>query len=218
MKNLIAVVLAALMSVYSVPVLGTETKAPTKQSMFLTQKACESALANNDYTYYVPVFIGDKTKNPIDNVNVFGVKLEANQCRRQHTMKGVLWVVQPEGTLMRARKGEDGELIIFARDDCGNMDVTPKMTPTKTAEVIPATKEAAPAPSPVEPIKLDIRVRYDPPPVPAPATTGLVQKKRSHTVLYVIGGILLAGGIAALAGGGGKDKKEGPIVTTLPPG
>lgn len=45
----------------------------------------------------------------------------------------------------------------------------------------------------------------------------LVGKKKSHTWLYVVGGILLAGGVVAIASRGGKSSGKGPDVTTLPP-
>lgn len=48
-------------------------------------------------------------------------------------------------------------------------------------------------------------------------TPNLVVKKKSHTVLYVVGAAILVGAGIALASGGGGHKKEGPVVTTLPP-
>jgi len=50
------------------------------------------------------------------------------------------------------------------------------------------------------------------------AVLTVVEKKshrHKHTALWVIGGIILAGGIGAVVAGGGH--KEGPKVTTLPP-
>lgn len=105
--------------------VATVASAQTRSSIFETEKACNVALSSGNYAIYGPVDLSRKDKDPIDNIVVFPVKLEADQCRLQATMKGEKWVVQAEGSLMRARKNEAGELAIFARNDCGNADITP---------------------------------------------------------------------------------------------
>lgn len=198
MREFFVVFLSTLMVVAPMPMMGAETPKTTKQSTFSTQEACEAALAKKDFAYYVPVFTGDKGKNPIDDKEIFGVKLEADMCRLQVTMKGEKWVVQKEGTLMRARKGEDGEFVIFARNDCGNKDATPAPEP-----VVSTPPPVVEEPKPVTPL-VEIPSIIVPPPLPAVGMT----KKPSRTVWYVVGGIILAGGIVALAGGGGKSSSK----------
>lgn len=54
MKNFIAVVLAALMSVYSVPVLGTENELLEKGMFFSTIDACQQAYESGEFRFYQP--------------------------------------------------------------------------------------------------------------------------------------------------------------------
>lgn len=86
---------------------------------------CQTALESGNFSYYVPTFLGNKGKNQIDGVHVFGVRLEQPECRHQFTMMGWKYVVQPTSVLLRARKDANGKLTVFARDDCGNDDNSP---------------------------------------------------------------------------------------------
>lgn len=139
---------------------GLVANAQTKPSIFETPEVCNTALASKDFAYYAPVFTEDKAKNPIDDVKVFGVKLEADQCRHQFTVKGWKWVVQAGETLMRARKDASGELVIFARNDCGNLDNTPA-PPQPTVAPTPAPRPVAavpPRPTPATPTAITAHV------------------------------------------------------------
>lgn len=184
-----------------------------KQSIFNTQKECETALSSGDFAYYIPVDIRDKEKNPIDNTTVFPVKLEGDQCRLQKTMKGEKWVIQMGDTLLRARKNESGELKIFARDDCGNADLTP--TPplqTEPSTKTPPTSTNEPSKKPVElviPIeagpRIEIRDSFNTYQtsqqnisLPQLPTTGF--RTERHCGGWCIAG-WVAGGVAVVVGG-----------------
>jgi hypothetical protein len=135
MKNTVAVFLAVLILAVAAPAFGAN-------SIFQDEQSCNAALATKTFAYYIPVDVSKKNINPIDNITVFPVKLEADMCRYQYTMKGWKWVVQKGDTLMRARKNETGELVIFARNDCGNADNTPPVpSPVAPASPTPTTEE-----------------------------------------------------------------------------
>ena len=123
------------------------TSVNAQDSDFGSYEACDAALKSGNFSIYVPVDVSRKNVNPIDGIRVFGVKLEADQCRFQKTMKGMRWVVQKGDTRMRARRDASGELVVFARDDCGNEDKTPDPAPAPT----PVT--ATPPPPTQEPAK-----------------------------------------------------------------
>jgi len=110
-----------------------------KPNMFQGQPECEVALSSGNFSYYAPVDLSRSKVSPIDGKTVFGVKLEADSCRHQRTMKGWQWVVQSADSMMRAHKDAAGNLVIFARNDCGNGDDT---------ESAPTVTTGRPAPNP----------------------------------------------------------------------
>lgn len=211
-KLVLAFVVAMVTAVFgcSVAVVSAQTPA-SKPAIFDTQKSCEAALASQNFSYYAPVDLSRKTKDPIDGKTVFGVKLEADQCRRQLTMQGEKWVVQSEGSMMKAHKNEAGELAIFARDDCGNKDTTPTPTVPQTPPVTPLQPPPPPAPVvvpppqpavPAPPVSIsDAVAKVTVVIVPSPAATTPpppTMKKSSHRwVWWVVGGAVVAGGAYA---------------------
>ena len=191
---------------------AVSANAQTKISIFAGNNGemqCNAALSSGNFSYYVPVFTGNKGKNPIDNITIFPVKLEADQCRHQYTVKGWAWVVQSGGSLMRARKNDAGEFVIIARDDCGNADETPT-----TPVLIIST--------PIQPTLAQAIVATGPncvvcPPIvqTLPAVVTKSRCGRGCKTGIVIGAALL--GFAASQGGGDNNpSKKPPVVITLP--
>jgi uncharacterized membrane protein YgcG len=118
-----AFLLVMFILVFAIALVG-KAQGKNKPNMFSDETACTAALESGDFSYYAPVDLSRSTVNPIDGKTVFGVKLEADTCRHQHTMKGPKWVVQASDSMMRAHKDAAGNLVIFARNDCGNVDDT----------------------------------------------------------------------------------------------
>lgn len=135
MTKAIKVVVVVLMAIIAV-IFSTPLSAQ-KPSMFSSPVQCNAALASGNFAYYAPVDLSKRAENPIDNANVFGVKLEADSCRHQRTISGWKYVVQPGGSMMRADKDAAGNLVIDRRDDCGNADDTDQQHP-----VVPETPNA----------------------------------------------------------------------------
>lgn len=204
MKKLISTILCVGLLGLNVPI-----NAETTPTMFLTQKACDAALLSGNFTPYEAKFLGLAGEKPVNGTTRVLVPLETDACVNMLTTAGRKWVVQLTGTEFRAYRDEDNNLTFYSLNICGN----PVYGVSYPKPVPPAvTSNDAPYPSPVKPLRLDIRVKYDPP----PATTGLVAKKKSHTIWYIVGAAVLVGGVAAFAGGGGKDKKPMGDGNTIP--
>lgn len=126
--------------------LGFSQQAEAQQHprVWQTEYQCNLALESGKYAVYVPADTRKKSVNRIDNKTIFGVYLPQEQCREQWTMLGWKYVVHPTTVPLRARKNAQGELVVFARDDCGNPDRGPAPAHDPVPQVIAASTGLTP--------------------------------------------------------------------------
>lgn len=134
-------------------------------SVFRTPQACESALATDQFRYYEPKYLGDSKKNPVNGKDKVKVFLPHDMCLDLYTVVGWRFVVQKKGTAYRADRKQDGSLVLYARDDCGN--------PTRGGVPFsspPPPPVVASIPTPEPPVRRQ-RQSIEPRPAPTPTAT-----------------------------------------------
>ena len=151
---LVVLILSVLMG--ATPVHAEELK-PAKLSIFESKSDCEVAMASGNFTFYQPKHFGLKNRNTTNGTTRVVVELESDQCRNVLVVSGMKWIPEKKGTKKRANKAADGSVVIYARDDCGNDDITDQQqAPSAPASVVaqapPAPAVQPPAPTTASPV------------------------------------------------------------------
>ncbi len=168
--NSISIALVVLVEVLAPAeeVLAGPIQARSSQSLpsvFRSQQACESALVTGQFRYYEPKYLGGSKKNPVNGNNKVKVFLPYDMCLDLYTVVGWRFVVQKKGTAYRADRKQDGSLVLYARDDCGN--------PTRGGAPFsspPPPPVAVSIPTPEPPMRQQ-RQPIEPRPAPTPSAT-----------------------------------------------
>lgn len=89
--------------------------------LFDTPDLCINALVSGQFEYYLPTDLRGTGVNPADGKKNILLPLPRDGCVHMKTAGGIMeWVPQKEGTALRWRREQDGVLVPYARDDCGN--------------------------------------------------------------------------------------------------
>lgn len=188
MKQFIAVVLTALMSFYSVPVLGAENEPLEKGMFFSSIEACKMAFESGEYRFYQPD--PDNFKKIPEMAKGLPRAGCAREDVRENNVKSPAWVILSPNVPVVFNN--DGNPIVDGR--CHNKIHEFVWLPLLRG--LQGTMGLTGPRGPQGP-------KGDP-------GQNLVAKKKSHTIWYIVGAAVLGVGIAALASGGGsKDKKMG---------
>ncbi|MFZ3011559.1 MAG: hypothetical protein WA060_00990 [Minisyncoccia bacterium] len=191
MKNFVAVVLAILTVFYpSLPLMGAE---PTCVLGGPTAMDTNRQLAEGE------TFV--KTDRPL----VVNLRFRPTKARPEQVGECML----PS----RSEVAVDKNGILLWVKECGNDEVNRNIFVTPFTPLRGLPGPVGPM-GPQGPAGLDGRDGRDY--TPLPVGEGMVTKRPNRTWMYVVGGILVAGGIAALCSGGGKKSGTPPGGSTGP--
>lgn len=205
MKSTIAVILAILMTFYSVPLMGAETEPLEKGMFFPSLEACKMAFESGEFRFYQPD--PKHLKTPPASAKGLPRAGCAREDVREHKGGSPAWVILASDT--PSVFNPDGVPVVDGR--CHNKIHDFVWLPLLRG-----------LPGPVGPMGLqgpqgsvgrDGRDGRDYVPLPVGKDT---TNRRPKTWPWVVGGILLAGGVVALASGGGKKSGTPPGGNTGP--
>ncbi len=91
------------------------------KNMFDTESEAEIAWQNRNYAYYIPSYLDGYSKNATDGISKVKIPLEADAIVKMLTVKGIKYVILPQGTDLRYYKNNLGVATVpYAHEMCGN--------------------------------------------------------------------------------------------------